>query len=322
MDNKNINKNTNKKIDKKRDKNINTEKTINKDTSNNIIRKIQLKDNNYVMLCVGLAILFLAVIFIYNEYYQSTKKKIKSDYTEEYEILLDSKNNEGRSYHFKQNFGSTRSGKLTSSRKYTIKHNNRLLEFDSNSDAKEYQKSNDLEYLNIKEKTIEVMSLDKKFDFLENEDCDNIETEMSIFMNIKFPYVYSNKGWKSSFKNMKPIIQIGNSPIIQYNPYNNYLEIGIAYKGKSVFKKMKYIRIENILLKKWLDFHFVIENRKIKIYQDKKLIKYEMLDSVPILNIDKSTIIKFGEYHNNFNGLVNKIIFYRKALTTSEIKNL
>ena len=36
--------NRNKKIDK----NTNTNKTINKNTSNNIISKIQLKDNNYV----------------------------------------------------------------------------------------------------------------------------------------------------------------------------------------------------------------------------------------------------------------------------------
>ena len=300
----------------------NNKKNDNKLNNNEILRRIQLRDNDYVMLFVGLAIIFLVIIFIYNEYHQSKKKEIKSDYTDDYEILLDSKNNEGRNYHFKQTFGSTRSGKLTSSKKYIVNHNDINFEFDTLNEAKKYKITHDVEYLKTTPKKIETISLDKRFDFLENEDCEKVETEISIFMNIKFPYVYSNKSWKSSYKSMKPILQIGDSPIIQYNPFHNYLEIGIAYKGKSVFKKMKYIRIENILLKKWLDFHFVIENRKIKIYQDKKLIKYEVLDSVPILDIDKSTIIKFGEYHNNFNGLVNKIIFYRKALTTSEIKNL
>lgn len=310
------NKNSNKKSILKNDSN--KEKLNN----NEILRRIQLRDNDYFMLFVGLAIILLVLIFIYNEYRQSKKNKIVSEYTNDYEILLDSKNNKLSPYHFKQAFGSYKNEDMVNLVKFTLYYDNTVLEFDNYEDANRYKITNNIEDIKIIRKNIDILSIDKKFDFLENEDCDNIKTKISIFFNIKFPYVYSNKGWKTSYRNNKPILQIGKSPIIHYNPYNNYLEIGIAYKGKSVFRKMKYIRIENILLKTWLNIYFVIDNRKIKIYQNKELIKYEVLDSVPILDIDKNATVKFGEYNNNFNGLVNKIIFYRKALSTSEIKNL
>ena len=255
--------------------------------NNNNIKKIESSSNNNLGVIIGFSILLLFLIFIiYNKYPNNNNHNIKKDYTKEYEILLDSKNNNGNPYHFKQNFGSDKKGELKYNKNY------------------------------------EITTLDKGFDFFENEDCNKIFNQITLNIKMKFPYIYPNKGWENSYKNIKPILNIGNSPTINYNPYHNYIEIGIQYKGKSVFTKTKYIKLENILLQKWLDYYFVIDNRKVKIYLDKKLIKYVLLDSVPILNINKYTNIKFGEYHNNFNGLVEKIIFYRNALSSTEIKNL
>ena len=46
----------------------NNKKNDNKLNNNEILRRIQLRDNDYVMLFVGLAIIFLVIIFIYNEF--------------------------------------------------------------------------------------------------------------------------------------------------------------------------------------------------------------------------------------------------------------
>ena len=82
------------------------------------------------------------------------------------------------------------------------------LEFNSYDEAVKFKKENDLEDLKIIRKNIDVVNLDKKFNFLENEDCESVQTKLTLFLDIKFPYVYSNKGWKSSYRNMKPILKI------------------------------------------------------------------------------------------------------------------
>ena len=67
---------------------------------------------------------------------------------------------------------------------------------------------------------------------------------------------------------------------------------------------------------------YVIQNRDITIYVNKKLIKTHTLKGVPILNFNNKTLVKFGEYNNNFNGLVDNITLYEKILTNEEIKSM
>jgi hypothetical protein len=256
---------------------------------NNLLKKISLEDKDYTVITVSLLLFVLFIIFMFYEFYFKNNMNVKSkgNFNDDYEILLDYKNNNNEPYHFKQSFGTD----------------------------VDYEPQMDLENPNV-------INLDKKFDFLQEVKCDSMNNQFTLHFNIKFPYVYSNKYWKTSFRKMKPILDINKSPVLKYNPLHNYLELSIKYKTLSDLVKIKYIKIKNILIEKWLDIHIVVDNRKIKIYMNKELIYYELLDSVPIININKNAIIKFGEFNNNFNGLVKKIKFYRKPLTSQEIKNL
>ena len=139
-------------------------------------------------------------------------------------------------------------------------------------------------------------------------------------MNIYFPNVISSKGWNTSYKNSKPIISFGESPVISYNPFHNYLEVKFKMKYTSNNQKNIYYKLENIPNASWLELVIVIEGKKLKIYLNRKLEKYIQLINIPILQFSANHKIKFGEYRNNFNGMVKKITFYKNALTTKEIQ--
>ena len=83
-----------------------------------------------------------------------------------------SKNNDNEPYHFKQSFGTDI----------------------------DYEPQIDIENPNV-------INLDKKFDFLQQVKCDSMNNQFTLYFNIKFPYVYSNKYWKTSFRKMKPILR-------------------------------------------------------------------------------------------------------------------
>ena len=139
-------------------------------------------------------------------------------------------------------------------------------------------------------------------------------------MDIKLPYIYSNKGWNKTYKSYKQIIKFGSSPVISYNPYNHQLILSILYKDNPNNIKVKNIYIKDIFIEKWMNIIFVIENRKVKIYMNKKLIKYNILEGVPMIHLSDNHLVKMGEYKNNFNGYINNITLYMKALTTKDIE--
>lgn len=244
----------------------------------------------YIIILSGVLLLFFVMIY-YERYYLPKKQDKQIQNTnKEPEILLDKKNNKNKPYHFIQKFGTTE------------EHNQA---YDENDEA--------------------VYHIDSKFKTLENEGgCqDNNFKSASIFMRMKFPHVLSNKDWRTSYKLDKPIIAFGESPIISYNPYHNYLDISVLLKYASKETEFrKHVRIENIPISTWLDILVVFENKKLKIYLNKNLEIYEVLENIPILQFTENHKIKYGEYNNNFNGFVDKVVFYKNALITSEIQNM
>ena len=243
----------------------------------------------YLIILVGVLILFFTFIF-YERYFLPEKLKGSKSKKSRHEILLDNKNNEdkkGQPYHFKQNFGTTKEGSIG---------------YDEN-DFPAYQ-------------------VDKYFETLEEtSDCNSkYLQEVSISMDIKFPYVLPNSNWKSSYKIMKPIVSFGSSPSVSYNPFYDYLDFNFLIKYASKTPVNKHIILDNIPTSTWINLILVIDNRKIKIYLNKKLVKYVILENIPILEFTSNSPIKFGEYNNNFNNLINKIIFYKRSLSTNEIE--
>lgn len=271
---------------------MNNNKTSKNNNKNrdSIINKIKTNNNQFIYLSLSICIIVLFITFIYYEFYYikkiNNKKKLKYDNNKI--VLLDKINNKGKSYYFKQEFGT---------------------DVESN--------------VVINKDGMEITNYDKYISYPKDNKINNIEfNNITISIDIKLPYIYSNKEWNNTYQSYKPIIKFGSSPIISYNPYKHQLILSILYKDNPNTVKVKNIYINDIYIEKWMNIIFVIENRKIKIYSNKKLIKYDILDGVPILNLSDNYIIKMGQYKNNFNGLINNITLYLKTFSTKEIENL
>lgn len=286
----NTNNNTNNKTKNKTNNKVNNR--VNNKTNKNSIQPNNsqtIGGVHYTYIIILSVVLLFFVVFIYYErYYLPDKIKQESSKTKDFEILLDSKNFKNKPIKFEQEFGTTENG---------------YVAYDENDNA--------------------IYHIDKYFTMFDiNNKCvAGLTQEATIYMNIYFPDVKSNDGWYSSYKNSKPIIAFGNSPIISYNPFYNFLELVFKTKYASNVEVNKYIKLENIPNSKWLDIVIVIDNKKVKIYLNKKLEKYVILDNIPVLNFSNSHKIKFGQYNNNFNGLLNKVVFYKRSLLSSEIQS-
>ena len=249
-----------------------------------------MNNSQFIYLSLTVLIITLFITFIYYEFYYLKKvnNKDKIILNSDVIILLDKKNNRGSPYHFKQEWGTDNYGSIILNKdQFEIPHNDRYITYPRN------EKSCSTQYNNI-----------------------------SISMDIKLPYIYSNKGWNKTYQSYKPIIKFGNSPVISYNPYNHQIILSILYKDNPNVVRVQNIYFNDVFIEKWMNIIFVIENRKVKIYLNKKLVKYDILDGVPMLQLSDNHLVKMGEYKNNLNGYINNITLYMKALTTQEINKL
>tara|TARA_B100000242_G_C43028730_1_gene479160 strand:- start:494 stop:1306 length:813 start_codon:yes stop_codon:yes gene_type:complete len=244
----------------------------------------------YIIVLGGVLLLFFVMIY-YERYYLPKKQMTETqNFNKDPEVLLDKKNNNNKPYHFIQKFGTTKDFNQA---------------YDENDEA--------------------VSHMDTLFKTLSNQGgCqDNNMKTASLFMRIKFPHVLPNKDWKTSYKLDKPIVAFGESPIISYNPYYNYFNISVLLKYASLDKEFrKHVRIDDIPNTTFIDIIIVFDNKKLKIYFNKNLELYETLENIPILHFTENHKIKYGEYNNNFNGFIDKMTFYKKALITSEIESM
>lgn len=236
----------------------------------------------YIMLSI--AILLLIIVFTYYEFYYLPNLNKQTAFRKKDKIiLLDSKTG----ITFKQNYGSTSQGSQA---------------------------------INIENGSL-VKNNDQYITYQPKGDCNKNLHNISLQMNIKFPYVSPNKGWNSSYKNNKPIVSFGNSPIISYNPSKNKVIITFLYKDNPNRRNIHNIEVD-VYLQKWIELFIVINTRTVKTYINGKLIQVDNIPGVPILNFNNSSLVKYGEYNNNFNGQVKNISMYLRDLSSNDIENL
>ena len=175
----------------------------------------------------------------------------------------------------------------------------------------------------IIEKEGKIENIDKYIEYstIDEFDCNSTLNNATISMKLKLPYVAPNKKWHSSFRNDKSIIQFGKSPMISYQPIQDKIVLRVLYKDNPTRVITEKIELDGII-ENWMHIVYVIQNRNISIYLNKKLIKTHTLKGVPILNFNNKSLVKFGEYNNNFNGLIENITLYEKILTSEEIKSM
>jgi hypothetical protein len=295
MDNKNKfskNKKTNNKQESKENTKLQLDKFKNviinnsnntSNNSNNTSNKLNKTQPIFIYIIFIVGVVLLIIVFLYYEfYYLPSNKK-----NEHFITILDYRNNKNKPYLFEQKFGTNKSGNVV------------------------YDDGNKIETF---DKYIEYNTIDEF-------DCNTTLSNVTISMDFKLPYVSPNQDWNSTFKKNKNIIQFGSSPIISYNPFKNKIIFSILYKDNPNRQITETIEIDG-LTTTWINLIFVIQNRNITIYLNKTLIKNITLKTVPILNFNNKTLVKIGDYNNNFNGLVNNITLYEKSSTLKEIQKL
>ena len=136
-------------------------------------------------------------------------------------------------------------------------------------------------------------------------------------MNI--PNNAGNDKWKSSYNTLKPIISLGDSPVISYHPKKNYLSVILKYKNNPFYVQIAEIRFDNIKIQNWYKYIVIIDNRSVKLYINGVLSATKFLPSIPMIN-DLNTELDLGAKDNNFMGKVRNIVIYPYPISYNEIE--
>lgn len=128
--------------------------------------------------------------------------------------------------------------------------------------------------------------------------------------------------WNTNYNKDKPIIRIGNTPHIYYNPRNNKLKVVVAYQYSPFANQYPIIELENIELQRWNTFTVVFsEGFKVLIYLNGELVLSRHLDNGVKLNTIK-TDIRIGELNNNIFGKLRDMTIYLNPMTHSQLKKI
>lgn len=144
---------------------------------------------------------------------------------------------------------------------------------------------------------------------------------LTFVWEMYIPSQEGNDKWQNSFNHLKPIITMGDSPVISYHPKKNYLSITVKYRNNPFYAQFAEIKFEDIKLQKWSKYIIVIETRNIKLYIDGVLSSIKVLPSVIAFSDIKSEII-LGQEQNNFLGKIKNLSLIPYPLSYDEINTI
>jgi len=129
---------------------------------------------------------------------------------------------------------------------------------------------------------------------------------ITIKCELKIPNTISNNGWSSSFLSLKPIIKIGSSPSILYNPKDGVLVFVVLYRDNPYYPHYIQIPID-LPLQTWNTIIFTINNRDVKIYLNGTIINYTKLDNTSVISMNPNDLISVGQENNNIIGNIRNL---------------
>lgn len=144
---------------------------------------------------------------------------------------------------------------------------------------------------------------------------------LSFVWEMNIPNNSGNNGWYSSYNQLKPILQIEDSPQIAYQPKKNYLSLILKYKDNPFLAKFTEIKYKNIKLQTWVKYLVIISSNNVKIYENGNIVLSRILDSVPVLYDYGSTII-LGKPNNNCHCNIKNFYMYPYPLSINEINTV
>jgi hypothetical protein len=135
------------------------------------------------------------------------------------------------------------------------------------------------------------------------------------------PSIGGNDKWQTNFNHLKPIISMGDSPVISYHPKKNYLSISVKYRNNPFYAQFAEVKFNDIKLQIWTKYVIVIENRNIRLYINGALVSTKILPSVIVISDIKSDII-LGSLNDNFLGKIRNLSLIPYPLSFDEIQTI
>ena len=144
---------------------------------------------------------------------------------------------------------------------------------------------------------------------------------LTFSWDMYIPAHNSNDKWQNNYNFLKPIITMGDSPVISYHPKKNYLSVVVKYRNNPFYTQFSEIKFKDIRLQNWYQYIIVIENRNVRLFINGKLVSTKVLPSVVIIP-DISNNIVLGEQNNNFLGKINNLTLYPYPLSYDELTTI
>lgn len=151
----------------------------------------------------------------------------------------------------------------------------------------------------------------------------NKANTLIITWQMYIPNIGSELLWTSNYSGDKPIIRIGNTPHIYYNPKHNKISVITKYIHTPFKYHFPTIELHNIKQQKWNTYTILIQSMKVLIYVNGELVKSHILDNPIKIDDSASSEIIVGELNNNIAGAkINNLELLYDELTHNQLKML
>lgn len=184
----------------------------------------------------------------------------------------------------------------------------------------------DREYLikdtiDISQKYQETIQLNKLFDIMSRDAITLSGTPegegLTFIWNMYIPYYTPERIWFTSYNKDKPILRIGDSPQIIFNPKDASLKIQVKYKSTQFTSHFPIIELKDIPLQKWNRFIVIIKSNEVKVYLNGDIKIHKKLSNPIIINNED---IEIGETNNNIIGKLSDFQIVFKPLNIYEVR--
>jgi len=175
--------------------------------------------------------------------------------------------------------------------------------------------------LNINQTYQETILLNKLFDITSRDSITLSgipEGEgLTFIWNMYIPFYTPEKIWFSSYDKDKPILRIGDSPQILFNPRDCSIKIQVKYKSTQFTTHYPVIELKDIPLQKWNKFIVIIKSNEVKLYMNSVILIHKKLSNPIMIN---NNDIELGEVNNNLIGKIKDFEIIFKPLNVYEVK--
>ena len=175
--------------------------------------------------------------------------------------------------------------------------------------------------LDIEQTYQETVPLDKLYDITKRNTLTlsgNPEGEgLTFIWNMFLPFYTMEKIWFTSYDKDKPILRIGESPQIIFNPRESTLKVIVQYKSTQFTTHYPIIELRDIPLQKWNRFVVVVKSNEVKIYLNGEIKINKKLINPIIINNDDITL---GDVNNNIIGKISDLRIVYRPLNTFEVR--